>query len=90
MNYRQMEELARRYKELYKPGDRIMLECMGDDPRPIPPGTKGTVRVVDDMGTVHCDFDNGRSLGIIPKEDLFRKLTETELLQEEEGGMQLQ
>ena len=23
MNYKQMEELARRYKELYKPGDRI-------------------------------------------------------------------
>ena len=76
MNYRQMEELARRYKELYKPGDRIMLECMGDDPRPIAPGTRGTVRVVDDMGTVHCDFDNGRRLGLIPGEDSFHKAPE--------------
>ena len=83
MNYRQMEELARRYKELYKPGDRIMLECMGDDPRPIPPGTKGTVRVVDDMGTVHCDFDNGRRLGLVPGEDSFRKLTQDEVMEEQ-------
>jgi hypothetical protein len=37
-----------------------------------PPGTKGTVRIVDDMGTVHCDFDNGRRLGLIPGEDSFR------------------
>ena len=76
MNYKQMEELARRYKELYKPGDRIQLESMGDDPRPIAPGTRGTVRVVDDMGTVHCDFDNGRRLGLIPGEDSFHKAPE--------------
>lgn len=83
MNYKQMEELARRYKELYKPGDRIQLESMGDDPRPIAPGTRGTVRVVDDMGTVHCDFDNGRRLGLVPGEDSFRKLTQDEVMEEQ-------
>lgn len=78
------------YKESYPLGTRILLIHMGSDPRQVVDGMKGTVRCVDDMGTIHCDFDNGRSLGVIPKEDSFRKLTETELLQEEEGGMQLQ
>lgn len=63
-------------KDRYPPGTRIMLDHMGDDPHPIPPGTKGTVRVVDDAGTVHCNFDNGRSLGLVPGEDSFNKIAE--------------
>ena len=70
------ENLVRRMKENCKPGTRIQLDFMGDDPRPIPPGTKGTVRVVDDMGTVHCNFDNGRCLRLIPGEDAFHVITE--------------
>ena len=70
------KRMATVYKEMYPKGTRIELVEMGDDPRPIPSGTKGTVRVVDDMGTVHCDFDNGRSLGLIPGEDSFRKIEE--------------
>ena len=64
-------DLVRRMKEQYPVGSRIVLDYMGDDPRPIAPGTKGTVRVVDDIGTVHCDFDNGRRLGLVPGEDSF-------------------
>ena len=63
--------LVKRMKDTYAPGTRIQLDYMGDDPRPIPPGTKGTVRIVDDIGTVHCDFDNGRRLGLVPGEDVF-------------------
>ena len=70
------QALVKRMKDTYQPGTRIMLDCMGDDPRPIPPGTKGTVRIVDDMGTVHCDFDNGRHLGLVPGEDFFHAITE--------------
>ena len=51
-------------KERYPPGTRIELIHMGDDPNPIPDGTRGTVTVVDDIGTVFCHFDNGRSLGL--------------------------
>lgn len=65
-------EFVKRTKEQYPAGTRIELIFMGDDPRPIAPGTKGTVRCVDDMGTVHCNFDNGRRLGLIPGEDAFR------------------
>ena len=69
-------DLVRRMKEQYPPGTRIQLDYMGDDPRPIEPGTKGTVRTVDDMGTVHCDFDNGRCLGLVPGEDSFHVIAE--------------
>ena len=68
--------LVQRMKEQYPAGTRIELDYMGDDPRPIEPGTRGTVRVVDDMGTVHCDFDNGRRLGLVPGEDFFHAITE--------------
>lgn len=44
---------AERLKENYPPGTRLMLLQMDTDPRPIEPNTKGTVRVVDDMGTIH-------------------------------------
>lgn len=63
--------LVMQLKQQYPPGTRIELDFMGDDPRPIAPGTRGTVRLVDDIGTVHCDFDNGRRLGLIPGEDSF-------------------
>lgn len=68
--------LVQRMKDMYKPGTRIELDFMGEDPRPIPPGTKGIVRIVDDMGTVHCDFDNGRRLGLIPEEDAFHAISD--------------
>lgn len=75
--------MAGRYREMYPPGTRILLLSMGDDPRPVENHTRGTVEVVDDIGTLHCAFDNGRHLGIVPGEDSFRKLTETELAEEQ-------
>lgn len=70
------KELVQHIKEKYPAGTRIVLDHMGDDPRPIPPGTRGIVRIVDDIGTVHCDFENGRRLGLIPGEDSFHIDTE--------------
>ena len=63
-------------KKQYPPGTRLQLDRMGDDPRPIPAGTKGTVSFVDACGTVFCNFDNGRSLGICPEVDSFHKISE--------------
>ena len=70
-------------KERYPPGTRIELIHMGDDPNPIPDGTRGTVTAVDDIGTVFCDFDNGRSLGLAYGEDSFRRLTQEEISEEQ-------
>lgn len=79
------KELVQRMKDTYPAGTRIVLDFMGDDPRPIEPGTKGTVRIVDDMGTVHCDFDNGKRLGLVPGEDSFH----VDLEQEKEKNIQV-
>lgn len=79
------KELVQRMKDTYPVGTRIVVDFMGDDPRPIPPGTKGTVRIVDDIGTVHCDFDNGRRLGLIPGEDSFH----VDMEQEKEKRIQV-
>ena len=70
------KNLVQRMKDQFPPGTRIELDFMCDDPRPIPPGTKGTVRIVDDIGTVHCNFDNGKRLGLIPGEDSFHAISE--------------
>lgn len=51
-----------RIKAKYPVGTRVVLDYMDDFQAP-PVGTKGTVRRVDDMGTVHIAWDNGSSLG---------------------------
>ena len=70
------ESYVNQLKEKYPKGTRVVLDYMGDDPNPIAPGTIGMVRHVDDIGTIHCVFDNGRSLGLIPGEDFFHKISE--------------
>jgi len=49
----------------FKVGDRVRLDYMGYDPRPIEVGTLGTVQGVDSIGTVHIQWDNGRTLGVV-------------------------
>ena len=64
-------EYVKELKERYPVGTRIEVDFMSDPYRPIDSGVKGTVRVVDDVGTVQCNFDNGRRMGLIPGEDSF-------------------
>lgn len=70
------EKKIKRLKERYPAGTRVQLDRMGDDPNPIPSGSKGTVSFVDDIGTVMVNFDNGRCLGICPNVDSFHKIAE--------------
>lgn len=76
----------------YPPGTRLELISMGKDPDPVPPGTRGTVERVNSLGDIEVDWDNGRSLSLIPGEDSFRKLSmeeleaEQELASEQEAG----
>ncbi len=70
MDQKQIETIKAQYPE----GTRIMLDHMSEDPDPVPDGTKGTVIAVDSLGTVHCEFDNGRSLGLCPEVDKFHKI----------------
>ncbi|MDE6476039.1 MAG: DUF4314 domain-containing protein [Erysipelotrichaceae bacterium] len=63
-------------KNLYPSGSRIKCIKMNDPYHPILTGMKGTVDYIDDIGTIHMHWDNGQSLGLIPEEDLFKKIDE--------------
>lgn len=52
----------------YKVGTRVVLIKM-DDPQAPPIGTKGTVRGVDDIGSIMVSWDSGGSLNAIYGED---------------------
>ena len=69
------DAVTKEIRNKYPRGTRIQLDYM-DDPRAIPPGTKGTVDHVDDAAQIHVKWDNGRSLAVIPGEDSFHKITE--------------
>lgn len=77
--YERQHRRAESVKLMYPPGTRIELICMNDPYSPVPSGTRGTVRAVDDMGTIFPDWDNGRTLGVVLGEDVFRKLSQEEI-----------
>ena len=51
-------------------GKRVRCIFMNDD-HPVEPNTEGTVTSIDDIGTLHVMWDNGRTFGLVPKEDEF-------------------
>ena len=67
-------EVLKHIRETYPPGTRVEVIEFHDQYRDIPAGTKGVVRVVDDTGTLHCDFENGISLGALWDIDYVRKI----------------
>ena len=77
--YERQRTIAESTKKLYPPGTRIELISMKDPYSPIPAGTRGTVKFVDSMGTILPEWDNNRTIGIVPGEDSFRKLTQEEI-----------
>lgn len=80
-------ERIKRLREQYPPGTRIELIHMSDPYSPVPPGTTGEVRMVDDAGQLHMHWDNGRTLAVIPGEDSFKVLSRPEQEPAEEPGM---
>ena len=53
-------------------GCRVTLVKM-DDPQAPPIGTQGTVRGVDDAGSIMVVWDNGSTLSVVYGEDLCHK-----------------
>ena len=72
----EMGEFAKTMKWRYPSGSRVECDFCEDPWAPIYPGERGTVVFVDDIGTVHIKWDNGRSLGLVYPEDKFHIVAE--------------
>lgn len=67
-----------RLQASYPKGTRIQLNAMSGE-ADMPDGLLGTVDFVDDMGQLHIQWDNGRSLALVPCEDHFVTVSRPEV-----------
>ena len=74
------KEALAHLREVYKPGTLVELVRMGDDPYPgkLKPGCRGKVLFVDDIGTIHCSWNCGSSLGVAYGEDFCKVVNDDE------------
>ena len=71
------KETLERLRKEYPDGARIELVHMNDPYNTkLFPGARGTVVSVDDIGTVHVQWDCGSSLGVVYGEDRCRVIKE--------------
>ena len=68
-------ETVERLRKEYPVGCRVRLVKMDDSQAP-PIGTKGTVRGVDDIGSIMVAWDNGCGLSVAYGEDICRRIDE--------------
>ena len=66
-------EVVERVRKEYPQGCRVELVAMDDFQAP-PIGTRGTVRGVDDTGSIMVKWDNGSNLHVVYGEDSCRKI----------------
>ena len=66
------KEALQAHRERFPKGTRVELLQM-DDPQAPPIGTKGTVRGVDDIGSIMVAWDNGCGLSVAYGEDICRR-----------------
>lgn len=66
-------ETVEQLRQEYPVGTRVELLRM-DDPQAPPIGTKGTVRGVDDTGSIMVAWDSGGSLNVLYGVDQCRKV----------------
>lgn len=74
MNSFPSKETVERLRNQYPSGTRVELVCMNDPYTKLKPGAIGTVSFVDDIGTVHVNWDCGSSLGVAFGEDEIKKI----------------
>lgn len=67
------KEALQALRAAFPKGTRVELVQM-DDPQAPPIGTKGTVRGVDDIGSIMVSWDNGCGLSVAYGEDICRKV----------------
>ena len=75
-------DVVERLKKEYPKGTRLVLISMDDPYSKLVSGDKGSVNYVDSAGTIHMKWDRGSRLGLVYGVDVFRKLTDDEIEQE--------
>lgn len=70
------KEVVECLRRQYPAGCRVELVSMEDPYSRLKPGAHGTVLSVDDIGTIHVNWDCGSSLGVAYGEDHVRRLPE--------------
>ena len=65
------KEIIEHLRRTYPAGTTVELVRMNDEYAP-PPGTRGSVLYVDDLGTIHVRWNTGSSLGLAYGEDVCR------------------
>lgn len=78
MNEFPSREVVEQLRQRYPKGTRVELVYTSDPYTKLKPGDRGTVTMVDSVGTVFVDWDNGSGLGMAFGEDRIRKLAESE------------
>ena len=66
-------EIVNQLRNEYPAGTRIKLISMDDVQTP-PIGTLGTVKGVDDMGSIMVRWDNGSNLNLVYNVDSYKKV----------------
>ena len=68
MSFLIRQEVLEQLRQQYPEGARVELLKM-DDPQAPPIGTRGTVRGVDDAGSIMVRWDTGSGLSVVYGED---------------------
>ena len=59
------------HHEPIRPGTRIKLIATSDEHTHLTSGARGTVDLVDGLGTIHVTWDDGTKLGLVPGIDFY-------------------
>lgn len=80
----EVEEIKKKY-----PKGTVIQLCNMKGETAVPPGTKGTVTKVDDIGQIHMNWECRSSLALNAEEDEFYVVTpQKELSEKQEQGME--
>ena len=74
MSFGVKQSAVERLRKEYPKGTRVELIKMNDPYGNLEKGEQGTVVGVDDIGTIHVNWDCGSSLGIVYREDCCKKI----------------
>lgn len=68
------KEIVESVRQQYPKGCRVALDTMSDPYTDLKPGDEGTVSFVDDIATIHIQWDSGSNLGAAYGVDVVKRV----------------